>query len=37
MEIISLERIKKEIDGEIKSGEVDNGEEPENQGDDNER
>jgi hypothetical protein len=32
-----IERIKKEIDGEIKSGEVDNGEEPENQGDDNER
>jgi len=32
-----IDRIKKEIDGEVKSGEVDNGEEPENQGDDNER
>ena len=32
-----MKRIKQEIDGEVKSGEVDGGEEPENQGDDNER
>ena len=32
-----IKRIKKEIDGEIKSGEVNNDEEPDNQGDNNER
>ena len=32
-----IERINKEIKGETESGEVNNDEEPDNQGDDNER